>query len=90
MGWDGEAQAERAARSTRDCNFHSPPPVPTCDAYFRDCEHSVSMIRSVCPYLSLEPAVLLSIVCVHFFVFVETLPTVCGTSLFLRKCISCA
>ena len=34
-------------------------PPPLClAAPFRDCEHSVSMIRSVCPYLSLQPAVL--------------------------------
>ena len=42
-------------------------------------------VESQHPYLSLEPAVLLSVW--HFFVFVETLPTVCGTSFFLRKCI---
>ena len=26
---------------------------------------------------------------VHFFVLVETLPTVCGTSFFFKKCILC-
>ena len=44
--------------------------------------------------LSLESSTVLllsshTVHCVRFFVLAETLPTVCETSFFLRKCISC-
>ena len=66
-------------------------PPPLClAAPFRDCEHSVSMIRSVCPYLSLQPAVLHVLSVCIFSCSWRRFRRCAERHFFLRKCISCA